>query len=588
MNLPNISENDSQPRHLGDLIVDYLELLGIEYVFGVPGGHISALLEALERSKRRGGTRCILSRHETGAAFMADGYARETGKIGVCFATTGPGATNLITGVASAYAEHIPLLVITAQTPVRTFGLDAVQESSPTVLNVTAMFDTCTRYNTIVTHPNQLEHHLTAALTATLHSPQGPAHLNIPVDIFRSPAPQKISYPNLKQRLAQPLSYVDLAALDELCSILYTTLMQGKKVVLLLDQDCRGASKEIMAFAELIGASFITTPSGKSWGEPYHPLYKGLFAFATHTTAREALGDESVDLILAVGSILNIWATSNWDDSVLNEKLVHIHHVNTYFRRSPMARLHVYGNIKTVFEQLIKRLKTGLDDGVINLEGTAKEPQDKKPKDEQDGFVPPQLEIRNPESYHSDAVPIKPQRLFYELMRRFPPETRFLTDNCNAMAWAYHYFFRSPSEYFRTAAHFASMTWGIGASIGTALAVPNTPVVCLTGDGCYLMAGQEITVAVGEKLPVIFIILNDACYGMVRQRHGQIGKAPIDVSIPPVDFSLMAKAVGANGYIISGPEDLEKLDFEAICSYPGPTVLDVRIDPDELSPLGVI
>jgi acetolactate synthase-1/2/3 large subunit len=131
---------------LSDLIVSYLEQFGVEYFFGVPGSPLGPLYDALARSERRGGTRAILTRHETGGAFMADGYARETGKIGVCCATTGPGATNLITGVSSAYADHIPLLVITAQTMLPTFSLGAFQESSADVTDIVGMFEHCTRF----------------------------------------------------------------------------------------------------------------------------------------------------------------------------------------------------------------------------------------------------------------------------------------------------------------------------------------------------------------------------------------------------------------------------------------------------------
>ena len=196
--LTNMPENQSQPRYLSDLIIDYLELLGVEYVFGVPGGQILPFLEALDRSERRGGPRCVFSRHETGAAFMADGYARETGKIGVCFATTGPGITNLITGIASAYAEHIPLLIITAQVLVTHFGRGAGQDSSPDYIDTNLMLDQCTSYTTVVTNPNQLEYKLVAALKNAMQSSPGPAHLNVPVDIFRSPAPPALSHPNFQ------------------------------------------------------------------------------------------------------------------------------------------------------------------------------------------------------------------------------------------------------------------------------------------------------------------------------------------------------------------------------------------------------
>jgi len=147
------AEDETQ---VADLIVSYLEQMGIEYVFGVPGGAIEPLYNALARSSRRGGPRPIVARHEAGAAFMADGYARETGKIGVCCATSGPGATNLITGVACAFDNGIPMLVITGQPSLPSFGKRALQESACTGINTLGMFRHCTRYNSLISHPEQI------------------------------------------------------------------------------------------------------------------------------------------------------------------------------------------------------------------------------------------------------------------------------------------------------------------------------------------------------------------------------------------------------------------------------------------------
>lgn len=569
-----LPDKDSEPRHLSDLVVDYLELLGVEYVFGVPGGHIAPLFEALERSEARGGPRAILSRHESGAAFMADGYARETGKIGVCCTTTGPGATNIMTGMASAYSDHVPILAITAQTVLPQFGIGAFQESSPDLLDTARMLDKCTRYNSVVTHPKQLEKKLVAALKNAFQSPPGPVHLSIPVDVFRSPAPKPMAYPHLLELLTKP-AFADLAAVEKLSQIIKELHSQNRKVVLLVGEDCGEASEEILAFAELIGAEMVSTQAGKSCVNPYHPLYKGVFGFAQHQSAREALTDKSVELILAAGTTLGQWSTGNWDEALLNEKLVHIHHVNSYFSRSPMARLHVYGHIKTVFKELVTKLKNS---GVVRKQlatglhlTTEINTQDK----------PPQIEVDKPESYYSNETPVKPQRLIYEMMGRFPPETRFLIDTGNCMIWGFHYLFLPHPENYRSSVELAAMGWAIGAAVGTALGKRKTPVVCLVGDGSFLMSGQEITVAVSEKLPTIFIILNDSCYGMVKRRHRKVVKKGLEFPIPKVDFSLMAKAMGANGYSIHRPEDFDKLDYEAICNYPGPTVLDVYIDPEE-------
>ena len=177
---------------VGDLIVSYLEQIGVDYVFGIPGGAIEPLYNALARSERKGGIRSVVARHETGAAFMADGYARNSGKLGVCCATAGPGATNLITGVASAYDNHSPLLVITAQTALENFGRNAAQESGDTGIKTVAMFEQCTHYSTLVSHVNQLEQKLASAIMTAFRSPMGPAHLSIPLDVLRHASPVNI------------------------------------------------------------------------------------------------------------------------------------------------------------------------------------------------------------------------------------------------------------------------------------------------------------------------------------------------------------------------------------------------------------
>ena len=578
---------------LSDLIINYLEQFGVEYVFSVPGGPIGSLYDALARSEKRGGPRSILVRHEAGGVFMADGYARETGKIGVCCATTGPGATNLITGVASAYTDHIPLLVITAQTRLSDFSMGAFQESSADVTDILGMFEHCTRYNTMVTHADQLEKKLAAALTTALRPPKGPAHLSVPFDLLRSEKSGQIAFPNLHRLLTQPASEVDVAALETLCQEVYKVLNQNRQVVLVIGHDCAGAGQEIIEFAELIGAPIVTTQRGKSWINPYHPLARGVFGFAGHKTARKALTDESVGLILAVGTNLNEWSTSGWDSVLMNDMLVHIHHERACFDRSPMARLHVYGTIRTIFKELCSRVETLKPEGKLPLTGKGEE-QDMPPQSYSDHlkespYVPHQIEVQAPDSCRRDntSLLIKPQRLICEIIQRFPPETRFLIDNSNSVPWSIHYFFHRRPENYHLSLGFASMGWAIGASVGMALGSRNTPVVCFTGDGCYLMSGQEITVAVAERLPVIFVLLNDHAYGMIRHGHRLAGKESVDFAIPPVDFCMMAEATGANAHKIRGPKDFEHIDYQALCRRNGPTLLEVTIDPEEAPPIGM-
>jgi acetolactate synthase-1/2/3 large subunit len=578
---------------LSDLIINYLEQLGVEYVFSVPGGPLGPLYDALVRSEERGGPRSILARHEAGGAFMADGYARETGKIGVCCATTGPGATNLITGVASAYTDHIPLLVITPQTRLPDFSRGAFQESSADGIDIPGTFEHCTRYNTMVTHADQLEKKLAAALTTALRPPKGPVHLSVPVDILRSPRSGPIAFPNLYGLLTQPHSEVDIAALKALCQELHRVLNQNCQLVIVVGQDCRGATKDIMEFAELIGAPIVTTQRGKSWIDPYHPLACGVFGFSGHKTARKALTDESVDLILAVGTNLNEWSTSRWDSALMNDKLVHIHNDKTCFGRSAMARLHVYGTIQTIFKELVLRIEALNQEGKLSLKTKVREQDITSPstsdQPKESPYVPSHIEVQAPDSclQENTSAPVKPQRVICEIIRRVPPETRFLIDNSNSVPWSIHYFFHRRPENYHLSLGFASMGWAIGASVGMALGTPNTPVVCFTGDGCFLMSGQEITVAVQEQLPVIFVILNDHSYGMIRHGHRLGGTESVDFSIPPVDFCMMAKATGANSYKIQELKDFEQVDYQALCGRKGPTILDIAIDPEEAPPIGM-
>jgi acetolactate synthase-1/2/3 large subunit len=173
-----------------------------------------------------------------------------------------------------------------------------------------------------------------------------------------------------------------------------------------------------------------------------------------------------------------------------------------------------------------------------------------------------------------------------DLAMRFPVSTRFLVDAGNSWAWATHYLLPRSSGLYRVGMGFGAMGWAIGGSVGTAFGCPGTPVVCITGDGSFLMNGQELTVAVAEKLPVIFVVLNDQALGMVK--HGQLlgGGEPVAFELPPVDFAQIAQAMGAQGKTVRTTRELESLDIEGICRRSGPTVLDIQIDSEEVPPMG--
>jgi acetolactate synthase I/II/III large subunit len=594
---------------VADLLVAYLEQIGVEYVFGIPGGAIEPLYNALARSERRGGPRHILARHESGAAFMADGYARETGRLGVCCATSGPGATNLITGVSCARDNGTPLLVITAQPALPVLGKNALQESACTGINTLSMFQHCTRYNSLVSHPKQLEAKLIAALQCALRPPRGPAHLSFPTDVFRSPIPGAAPSYDLNSLLS-PSSLID----DDSLGMLQDMLADAVKVIFVIGAGCGEAIGSILQFIGHTGATFITTPDGKGLINPRHPRFRGVFGFGGHESAEAALRDPTVDLVIAVGASLGELNSGGWNETLLNEHLVHVDESEENFATTPMAQLHVRGRIRTIFDRLNER-STG-----------ASAPVEDHEQDSAYLLVAswgPVSILQDCPQFDSNATPITPQRLMKELGRMFPSSTRFLADTGSSVTWATHCLHptdrrlgerrlttgegrrtrsriqsasgrrqistgtrrQSNGGWLRVTMNFAPMGWAIGAAVGTAAANPKVPVVCITGDGSMLMNGQEISAAVAEKLTVIYVVLNDGGLGMVK--HGQrMGKAEqIGCDIPPTDFAAMARAMGAQAYTVRSPEDMTSLPIEDICTHKGPTLLDVYVDPEEAPPM---
>lgn len=569
--------NEEQTIVASDLILHFLEQIGVEYVFGIPGGAIEPFYDALARSERRGACRNIVTRHEAGAVFMADGYAQQTGKLGVCCATTGPGTTNLITGLAAAYENHVPILAITAQTPLNTFGRGAFQESSCTGIDTVGMLQYCTRYSSLVSHVEQLPQKLVSAIMTAFSNPMGPVHLSIPSDVLK----QTLRLPKRNFNLEKLLHHTPISD-KKVIEEFYRELTSARKIVFVIGGQCGDAVSSILRLADVFNTTIVTTPHGKGLIRSDHPRYRGVLGFAGHQTARLALEDPEVDLVVAVETNFGEWASCGWDEKMLlNERLIHVDSVTENLHRSPMARHHVTGNVLSTFERLLELCQTDNRLNVIHTELTFPTPNRNFSLDDE-------------EAYNSLTKPIKPQRLMQEINNRFPTNTRFFADTGNSMVWAIHYLQpidrRTKSRgracgLFRTALEFSSMGWAIGAAIGSAIAYRHGPVVCITGDGSFLMNGAELTVAVAEGLAVIFVILNDSALGMVK--HGQLlsGAERVAYELPKVNYAAIARAMGANAYIIESPQDFADMDFASMCQGSGPTVLDVRIDTDEVPPI---
>ena len=611
----------------GDLIVHYLQQIGVEYIFGVPGGAIEPLVNAIARGMRRGGPELVVARHESGAAFMADGYARETGKLGVCFATTGPGATNMITGVAHANQDNVPLLALTAQTRLETFGRSGLQESSCTAVDTVAIYKSFTRYSTLVSHPGQLENKLISAILAATREPGGAVHLSLPVDISRATA--AISPRINLDQLVEKEIFVDETKIHDLAD----ALNSARKVAFVLGQGAKSAVGRALALALELDAAVVATPFGKGLVSPYHKQFRGVVGVSGHRSAMEALIDPAVDCIVCIGTSLGEFATGNWNSqTLLNDRLVHIDGNAEHFAGSPMARLHVHGTPSLVLERLqeLRRAQRLAPDRTEDIKTRVQLPA-KNSTPPALAFsnsalssplprIQPNCSLDEPEKYFSPSVPIKPQRVMRELPEALPLGTRFVADGTAAYFWAIHYLHipdrraaqrrtgaesgngrgnnsnamlrrrldrRTSSEsLYRCSGEFSGMGWGLGAAIGMAFGNPKLPVVVLTGDGSMLMNGQEITVAAQSRLPVIFAVLNDCGLGTVKHGQRMAGAEQIGYEIPPVDFAAMGRAMGVDGCTIHSVEDFNSVDLSDIIRTPRPFLLDIMIDPEEVPPIG--
>jgi len=593
--LHSVSDNDVTAHDSGgqvlqvevaELVVAFLERAGVEYVFGVPGGAVEPIYNALARSARRGGPRPVVARHEGGAAYMADGYARETGRLGVCIATSGPGATNLLTGIACARGSGVPLLALTGQSALPLFGRNALQDSSCAGVDIVGIFSHCTRYSSLVSHVEQAETKIAHAIQHALRKPYGPTHLSFPVDILRGLVTPRSTGHELSQLFRGKPSLVDEQAVEAL----EAELIAASRIVFFIGDAAGEAVDAIMTLVELTGALFVTTPDAKGLINPRHPAYRGVFGLGGHASAQQVLAD-SPDLVVAFGTGFSEFASNNWSKDLLNRRLIHVDESEENLIRSPLSKLHVRGHMRAVCERLIAAWPPR---SYVN----------RRVADGAEAVSP--VTLQAPEKYESDASPIKPQRLMKELSERFPPGTRFLADAGNSMMWTAHYLqpsnrrgtgprekLRSRSRerrsgtasWLRMTLEFAPMGWAIGAAVGIARGNPHGPVVCITGDGSYLMSGQEITTAVEEKLAVIFVILNDHAYGMVMHGQRLAGAEPIAFELTHVDFRRMAESMGIAAHVIDSPADFERIDFDALLARRGPTLIDVRIDREEVPPM---
>lgn len=547
---------------VSDAILQVLRSVGARHVFGVPGGAVEPLSNAIARASRRGELSLVVSRHEAGAAFMADGYFRETGVLGVCFATSGPGATNLLTGAASAMLERTPMLFITGQPALPKLGRRALQDSSCAEVDIVLMFSAVTKYSSMVTHPEQLLAKLATALSLAHEHPRGPVHLSIPPDVLSAPLPlgRLPAAVLLTGRLGTQTVFAESG------SDLAATMQAAQRPLLLLGEFAEAAMGPLMDLLEVAPMPVVTSSAGKRWFPTTHPLYAGVFGFAGHHLAEEAVRE--ADLVLAVGCGMRELCTNNWSAELMGAKLVQLGQTSIDLAAAPFAGMHCCGDLHATVERLARALGQA-------RAGRPPETWFDRP------FMQPKVD------FPAGVLPL-PSDVMARLAACLPRGTAVYVDAGNSWSWAIHY--ASIDERItriQTAMGFGSMAWGIGAAVGAAFGARDsgTSIACITGDGAWMMSGLELTVAVEHRLPVVFVVLNDSGYGMVRHGQRMGGAEPIGHDLPSVDFALMARAAGARAVRVATRSELASLELESFAATHGPVVVEVLIDPEFSPPM---
>lgn len=546
-------------------ILEQLEREGVTHIFGVPGGPLTPFFGALRARNR---IEYVLARHEEGAAFMANSHARVRRGLAVCCVTSGPGATNALTGVAGAWADSLPVLYLTGQVATRMFGLGAIQESTWHGVDVVEVFRPVTKLSTMLGAAETGMRHLRHALrTATTGRP-GPVHLNLPADVARAAVPYDVRAP--EDYRVQSAGVPGAEALARAAALLSAAkrpvVFAGHGVAL------AGAEAALLQLAERLGAAVVTSPKGKSVFPENHPLSLGVFGMGGHARADRYLDDD--DVILVVGSSLNEFASSAWSKRlVAQDAFIQIDVDPAEIGKNYPVTVGLVGDARATLEVLATALGPAAPHGESTVDRAIARIEAEVPRHEQATELV------------SEASPLSPPRLVAELRAAMPDDAMLFVDTGNASLWGGHYFeARDPGTYFIDMG-LAAMGSSVAGVIGGALAAPGRKAVALTGDAAFAMHGFEVHVAVELGLPVVWVVLDNAGHGMIQQGerlafgedHGYYAFRH------RIDAAAVARGLGARGVEVDSAAGLRAAIALALAA-PGPTVVNARIDPSVVAP----
>ncbi len=502
---------------------------------------------------------------------MADGYARVKGTLGACYATSGPGATNLITGVANAFVDNVPILVLTGQVATSSYGGGAFQDSTKEGVDSVLMFDPITRHSSMVISKYRAPDQIREALRIALTGKRGPVHLSLPKDIMAetidTELPTSTSY-------RPPAEYFDRRMVIETAQ----ELVNAKNPVILVGTGAvtSKACDDIKDLAETLSIPVATTPKAKGAFPEDHPLSLGVLGFCGSPVAEKCLTSGQTDVLLVIGASLNQITTLSWDPRLAPTKcLIHVNIDPTEIGKNYKVDIPLVGDAKTIVNEISFRIMRFMVEGKRQeIDGAKRVAQIRQ---EVGMFI-------EPDKVTSDAVPVKPQRMVKELERALPEDAILFVDTGNPVGWAIHYMQIRRPDSFICPFGLLTMGYSTAAAIGGKLAAPDRPVVSLVGDGCFLMNGMEIATAVSYDIPVVWIVQNNAKLGLVHEMQKMsLGEKTVTTTFKPIDAAKVAEGLGAKGYRISKPGELESL-LPKVIKLNEPAVIDCTVS-DEVPPL---
>jgi acetolactate synthase-1/2/3 large subunit len=551
------------------LMLRYLESEGVEYIFGVPGTTMVPLYAALNKQTA---IKPILAKHEEGAAFMADGYARVSGKLGVCYSTSGPGVTNLITGVATASMDNIPLLVVTGQVPTTIYGKGTYQDSTKGGVDSVAMLDPITKLSTMILSKHKVPDVLKEAFRTAFSGKNGPVHISFPKDIMDELVDDTV-LPAATYRTRS--EYFDRKLVIDATH----KLVHAKRPAMLVGAGAvsSGAMPQILELAEMLNIPVATTPKAKGAFPESHVLSLGTLGLAGSPPAEHyLLGEPHPDVLFVIGSSLNQVVTYSWDPALRpTECMIQLNIDPTEIGKNYPADVGLVGDCAAVLDEISFRV-------LRELHGH--DPREQRPLEEIVKFKKKVGLFVDPEKMHSTAVPLKPQAMMREMQEALPKDAIVFCDMGSHVCWGLHYLkFDHPG--FISPFGLLTMGFGTAASIGGKLAAPHRPVFSLVGDGCFLMNGMEVAAAVSHDIPVIWIVQNNSRLGLVHElQRFSLGEHTVSTDFKRIDAAKVAEGLGALAFHVEKPGELAAAMRAALAAN-RPTVIDVIIDPDEVPPI---